>query len=350
MRRGPSPSRPGDLPHAPARSHFAVGLRGGPVRRPAGRTKGAPRLPARSDGERLPPRLAGRLRARGRGGATSLVAAEVLERHDGAGMARAETAGQATDQTTRAVSPVGGPTFSQRSFSGSGRQGSSATVTSFLFNNVSGSELAVQQAAASRVDSGLAADGAAEGEAESVVEWVVPALTPNEVILWKHSVSESAATGAGAASAQANASFRVENVTQGTTLRSGGPAPLVVETLRAAPGDVVRLRFEANASASAGPPDGGADASAVAHNRFRVVDASQLVAADAFGPIRAAVVDNGVSDLDSLPPNSSPPPGAAAFQGQVGPSRSDVDFEFRSGPAEASIEMDVDLLLDAKRS
>lgn len=288
-------------------------------------------------------------------GATTLMAADVLARHDVAAASRAEIAGQPVDQATRTLAPVGGPAFSQASSSGGRplRDGSSAGVTSLVFNNVFASELAVSQTSSSRVveDLGLASDAAASSDAESVVEWVVPTLAASEVILWKYTVAESAAPGPGSsASAQANTSFQVENLTQGTTLVSGGAAPLTVQTLQAAAGDVVRLTFDAQTSSSAAPGDGGASASAAANSRFRVVDSSQLVASDAFGPIQAAVVADGSSDADSLPPNSAPPAGATAFSAQVGQSTSAVGFEFATAADHASIEMDVDLLFDPRRA
>jgi len=291
----------------------------------------------------------------GRAGATTLVAADVLVRHDVAAATRAEIAGQPVDQATRTLAPVGGPGFSQVSSSGARplRDGSSASVTSVVFNNVFGSELAVSQTSASRVveDLGLASDAAASSHAESVLEWVVPTLAPNEVILWKYTVAESAAPGPGSsASAQANTSFQVENLTQGTTLVSGGAAPLTVQTLQAAAGDVVRLTFDADTSSSAASGDGGASASAIANNRFRLVDSSRLAASDAFGPIRAVVVADGSSDADSLPANSAPPAGATPFSAQVGQSTSAVGFEFGTAADHASIEMDVDLLFDPQRA
>src|SRR5262245_19206491 len=125
------------------------GLRSGLARRPAGRRK-VRRIsrPASAHRACLVLFLASTLG--GRAGATTLFAADVLSRHDVAALTRAENGALPIDQTTRALGPVGAPTFSQRSSSGIGRQGSSATVTSFAFNNIPGSELAVQQSAGSR--------------------------------------------------------------------------------------------------------------------------------------------------------------------------------------------------------
>jgi hypothetical protein len=277
------------------------------------------------------------------------VAADVLARHDVAAATRAEIAGQPVEETIRGLGPVGGAAFSQQSGNPRPPGEAVAVVTSFVFNNVSGSELAVSQTSASRVGVGITA--AASSDAESVVEWVVPNLAANEAILWKYSVAESAAPGPGSsASAQANTSFQVENLTQGTTLVSGGAAPLTVQTLEAASGHVVRLRLDAATSSGAAPGDGGASARAAANNRFRIVDTSQLVAPDVFGPIRAAVVEDGGSGSHSLLPNSPPPAGVAAFSAQVGQTTSDVRFGFATAADHASIEMDVDLLFDPQRA
>ena len=83
----------------------------------------------------------------GRAGATSLVAADVLVRHDVAAATRAEIAGQRVDQATRTLGPVGGTAFNQvsssalRGYAGGRSHGPAAARAPLLDSRIGGSLL-----------------------------------------------------------------------------------------------------------------------------------------------------------------------------------------------------------------